>query len=67
MTEWDRSWCWQPDVPVRQHYKVKKPVATRTMVSENIAGLVGHYYSNTEEGGLKRLKTRDFVSVHRTD
>ena len=23
VTEWDnRSWCWQPGVPVRQHYKI---------------------------------------------
>ena len=27
MTEWDiRSWCWQPDLPVGQHYKVPMSV-----------------------------------------
>ena len=38
--------------------KVKKPVAARITVSENIVGLVSHYYSTpVEEGGPKRLKT----------
>ena len=50
--------------------KVKKPVAARIMVSENIAGLVSHYYSPTPRGmGFQETQNnkRDFPAIHGPD
>ena len=40
MTEWySRSWCWQPGVPVKQHYKVTMSAHCHMLVLVPLLGL----------------------------